>query len=376
MKPGGEHFCTYPTLGNVVAGPAKGLDYGLSVEELGRRAGEFNPIDNLAPLAQANVKVLHLHGDRDILVPTGANSEELARRYREFGGQAEFVLLKGLGAERAIHAVMTGRNCTSRRPWCTSCWPIDPSSPWSASKCRGKMKERASHSRQTIASLALLLVVLLPNCARAQHAADTNAADFYVATNGRDDWSGRVAEPNADLTDGPFATLTRARNAVRALKKVSDKKNFVVRIRGGTYLFRETLVFSLEDSAPNGGTITYAAYPHEKPILSSGVPIRGWRRLRENPPGLPAAARGKVWVADLPPGFDRLLSFYDGEERLPRARTKGFTPPEFVKPNQPLDQFRFPAGSMKNWPDLKEAELLVIPSCDYEMNILPIACGG
>ncbi len=64
---------------------------------------------------------------------------------------------------------------------------------------------------------------------------------------------------------------------------------------------------------------------------------------------------------------------YDGEERLPRARTKGFTPPEFVKPDQPLDQFRFPAGTLKNWPDLKEAELLVIPSCDYEMNILPIA---
>ena len=81
-------------------------------------------------------------------------------------------------------------------------------------------------------------------------------------------------------------------------------------------------------------------------------------------------------MADLPPGIDRLFSLYDGEERLPRARTKGFTPPEFVKPNQPLNQFRFPAGTMKNWPDLKEAELLVIPSCDYEMNILPIAGGG
>jgi hypothetical protein len=94
-------FRTYPTLPNVVAGPTRGLDYGLSLEELGRRAREFNPIDNLAPLAKANVKVLHVHGDQDTLVPTGANSEELARRYRELGGQAEVVLLKGLGAERA-----------------------------------------------------------------------------------------------------------------------------------------------------------------------------------------------------------------------------------------------------------------------------------
>lgn len=94
-------FRTYPTLPHVVAGPTKGLDYGLPLEELDRRAGEFNPIDNLAPLAKANVKVLHLHGDEDTLVPTDANSKELARRYRELGGQAEIVLLKALGAERA-----------------------------------------------------------------------------------------------------------------------------------------------------------------------------------------------------------------------------------------------------------------------------------
>jgi pimeloyl-ACP methyl ester carboxylesterase len=94
-------FCTYPTLPNVVAGPTKGLDYALSLEELGRRKKEFNPIDNLAPLAKAGVKILHLHGDHDVLVPTKANSIELARRYRELGGEVEIVLLKGLGAERA-----------------------------------------------------------------------------------------------------------------------------------------------------------------------------------------------------------------------------------------------------------------------------------
>lgn len=94
-------FRTYPTLPNVVTGPTKGLDYGLSLEELTRRAGEFNPIENLAPLAKAGVKILHLHGDGDTLVPTSANSRELARRYRELGGEVEVVLLKDLGAGRA-----------------------------------------------------------------------------------------------------------------------------------------------------------------------------------------------------------------------------------------------------------------------------------
>ena len=45
--------------------------------------------------------ILNPHGDEDTLVPTGANSTKLARRYRELGGEAEIVLLKDLGAGRA-----------------------------------------------------------------------------------------------------------------------------------------------------------------------------------------------------------------------------------------------------------------------------------
>jgi len=93
-------FRTYPTLAGVVTLPAKELGYGLSLQELERRAAEFNPIDNLAPLAKAGVKILHLHGDEDRLVPTNANSIELARRYHEFGGVAEIVLLHLPAAKR------------------------------------------------------------------------------------------------------------------------------------------------------------------------------------------------------------------------------------------------------------------------------------
>ncbi len=90
-------FRSWPSLANVINFPLKGLDYGLTLEELERRAAEFNPIDNLAPLAKAGVKILHIHGDADTLVPMSANSTELARRYRQLGGQAEIVVLPGLG---------------------------------------------------------------------------------------------------------------------------------------------------------------------------------------------------------------------------------------------------------------------------------------
>ena len=39
---------------------------------------------------------------------------------------------------------------------------------------------------------------------------------IFVAPNGNDAWSGSLAEPNAAKTDGPLATLERAREKIRA----------------------------------------------------------------------------------------------------------------------------------------------------------------
>jgi len=87
---------TWPGLAQAVTYPTKGLDYGLTQGQLLARLAEFNPIDNLRPLAQAGVKILHIHGDADRLVPMDKNSAELVRRYRDLGGHADLIVLKGL----------------------------------------------------------------------------------------------------------------------------------------------------------------------------------------------------------------------------------------------------------------------------------------
>ena len=46
-------FRSWPSLTNVVNFPPRELSYGLSLADITRRAAEFNPIDNLAPLAKA-----------------------------------------------------------------------------------------------------------------------------------------------------------------------------------------------------------------------------------------------------------------------------------------------------------------------------------
>jgi pimeloyl-ACP methyl ester carboxylesterase len=66
-----------------------GLSFGLTKDEWSERLTEFNPIDNLAPLAKAGVKLHHIHGTHDAIVPLNPNTAELARRYRALGGDIQ-----------------------------------------------------------------------------------------------------------------------------------------------------------------------------------------------------------------------------------------------------------------------------------------------
>lgn len=90
-------FRTWPKLPQVITYPEPGLGFDLTLEELTERQAEFNAIDNLAPLAEAGVKVLHIHGDQDEVVAKAENSDVFADKYRKLGGQVEIVTVKGLG---------------------------------------------------------------------------------------------------------------------------------------------------------------------------------------------------------------------------------------------------------------------------------------
>lgn len=129
-----------------------------------------------------------------------------------------------------------------------------------------------------------MLLVILPGASHARAAAEAAPAvraDFYVAPNGDDTSPG--------TRDAPFATLRRARNAVRERIAVGLKSHVLVLLRGGVYAQPESLVFGPEDSGSELFTITYAAYPGEHVVLSGGHRITGWRK-----------AEGNVWTAEIP----------------------------------------------------------------------------
>src|SRR5207253_7499232 len=119
--------------------------------------------------------------------------------------------------------------------------------------------------------LPLVLAMLI---AAPAFAADP-AADFFVATNGNDNWSGKIAAPNADRTDGPLATLTKAQEAARMMHGVgkalqgapvlgAPEAGAVVRIlvRGGEYVLEKPLSFGWADS-----NTTVAAYEDGRAVF-------------------------------------------------------------------------------------------------------------
>ena len=133
------------------------------------------------------------------------------------------------------------------------------------------------------------------------------AADFYVAPDGNDANPGSPARP--------FASLERARDAVRALKQAGPLKGSVtVWLRGGVYQLNQPVVFTSADSGTAAAPVTYAAPPGERAILSGGVRLTGvWQPTPGKPffqLAVPSARDGK-WI------FNSL--FVNGQSRT-RAR--------------------------------------------------------
>ncbi len=191
------------------------------------------------------------------------------------------------------------------------------------------------------------------------------AATFYVATDGSDAWSGTLPQPKADRTDGPFATLTRARDAVRELKQTGPlKAPVIVMLRGGVYELAEPFTLTVQDSGTAQCPIYYIAYPGEKPVISGGRVITGWQK-----------GEGDLWTVKIPEVSDgewyfRQL-FVDGQ-RAARARLphEGFyavaelPSKEEMKSPDVQAHFKFSPGELAIWANLDDAELVLLRTWD------------
>jgi len=138
-------------------------------------------------------------------------------------------------------------------------------------------------------------------------------ATLHVAVDGNDEWSGLIAAPNEDGTDGPLASLQGARDAVRRLKEAGERRPIRVLVGAGTYALHKPVVFTPRDSGTPDAPVIYEAATGTRPVFTGGRRIAGFKRGDDGTWSacVPDAAEGK-WK------FEQL---YVNGRRAVRART-------------------------------------------------------
>jgi parallel beta-helix repeat protein len=140
------------------------------------------------------------------------------------------------------------------------------------------------------------------------------AVTLHVSSQGNDRWSGKFAQPNSARTDGPLASLTGARDAIRRLKARGPLTEPVhVEIAAGNYTLTEPVVFTPADSGTEKCPIVYECAAARKAVFSGGRVITG---LREKEAGI-----WEAHVAEVAAGKWYFEQLFVNGRRAVRART-------------------------------------------------------
>ncbi len=135
--------------------------------------------------------------------------------------------------------------------------------------------------------IPFLLLVLFLGITKA------SSADIWVSVHGNDRNNGTQTSPKATLA----GALRQARE-LRRLKDESVKGGIHIYMQGGTYSLYEPVFIRPEDSGTKESPTVIQPVKDEKVIISGGVSLSGWQKAG-NVNGLPAAAKGKVWVTEV-----------------------------------------------------------------------------
>ena len=154
---------------------------------------------------------------------------------------------------------------------------------------------------------------------------------FYVSPTGSDE--------NPGTESKPFATIEKARDAVREINRAMTG-NVVVVLRGGTYAIDRTITFDHRDSGSGGHDVVYRSHPGETAVISGGKPIAGWQ------PDADGRWKAKARIDD----FRQL--YVDGV-RAVRARGGGLAGGELFG----SDGYKTTAVEMADWGNQSDIEL-------------------
>jgi parallel beta-helix repeat protein len=183
---------------------------------------------------------------------------------------------------------------------------------------------------------------------------------LYVSVSGSDAWSGRLPKANDAGTDGPLASLTGARDAVRAWRaKGPGAELATVQIRGGIYYQEEALVLGPEDS-----NLTFAAYGDETPEIVGGTMLTGFKHGKD---GILS-----VSLPEVKAGTWNFRSLFVNGQRLVRARQPNVDPNDpyrkgFFYTARDASAFSTCVGCIHNPGDWMEYDITVPAAGEYRV---------
>jgi len=95
--------------------------------------------------------------------------------------------------------------------------------------------------------------------------------EFYVSNKGSD--------RNPGTKTKPFLTVSKVRDAVRAFRQRNPKfaDTLAVILRSGRYFIQEPLLLGPEDGGTASSPTVYASLPGERPVISGGLEVKGWK---------------------------------------------------------------------------------------------------
>jgi len=227
------------------------------------------------------------------------------------------------------------------------------------------------HSFHSVAKSILLVVLVSAFSLSLGCGGQKKVPTLYVAPNGNDNWSGSLAAPNPEGTDGPLRTISAARDRIRtARQKDRLTAPLNVSIREGTYRISGPLVFEPQDSGDGKQPVTYAAYPGERPRISGGREISGWKK-----------GSGNLWTAEIPAvreGKWYFRQLFVDDQQMPRARTPNRNAglPYFkltgvnLSADLQTQTLSLPPANLKGWQNSSDAEVVVLGNWDITRKVI------
>lgn len=173
--------------------------------------------------------------------------------------------------------------------------------------------------------LLYFLIILTLSVAGQQHR-------IYISPSGNNN--------NPGTKEAPVATVHRAQEMWRALRKQQKGGSIQVVLRGGTYYLDSTLVLTPEDNSDMNTFLFIMGYPGEEAILSGALPLKTawepWQRGIYRTP-VPASVtsmdrlfiNGDQQILARYPNYDSTARFYHGtaEDAISPARIKTWKQP-------------------------------------------------